>query len=221
MMKRTSWVLAVSCAALGARPSLVHAQATRSARPVEVYEASITDLQEAMASGRTTSVALVEAYLARIAAYDQRGLAGAGQPSNERPRVRGQAASHCRRGHSRQIEHARAGRGHYDHQLARRADAQSVRSAKVSWRVQRRDRGCDRGELCGGGLGLGHVWLDSNSVRVRQPRRPAANAGTREPQRRDAAVPHAERPGPTDGQLYLSLVTADQAPVQARVVIPR
>jgi len=71
-MKRTSWVLVVACAALGVPSSLVQAQATRSARPVEVYEASITDLQEAMASGRTTSAALVEAYLARIAAYDRR-----------------------------------------------------------------------------------------------------------------------------------------------------
>ena len=74
-MKRTSWVLVVSCATLGLRPSLVQAQSGRSARPVEVYEASITDLQDAMTAGRTTSVALVDAYLARIAAYDQRGPA--------------------------------------------------------------------------------------------------------------------------------------------------
>jgi Asp-tRNA(Asn)/Glu-tRNA(Gln) amidotransferase A subunit family amidase len=38
-----------------------------------VYEASIQDLQNAMAQGRTTSVALVNAYLARIAAYDHSG----------------------------------------------------------------------------------------------------------------------------------------------------
>ena len=38
-----------------------------------VYEASITDLQAAMTSGRLTSVQLVDAYLARIAAYDTRG----------------------------------------------------------------------------------------------------------------------------------------------------
>ncbi len=38
-----------------------------------VYEQSIDDLQSAMAAGRTTSVALVEAYLARIAAYDHAG----------------------------------------------------------------------------------------------------------------------------------------------------
>ena len=40
---------------------------------VEVYEATITDLQAAMTSGRTTSRDLVDAYLARIAAYDTRG----------------------------------------------------------------------------------------------------------------------------------------------------
>lgn len=40
-----------------------------------VYEASITELQTAMAQGRTTSVALVDAYLARISAYDHAGPA--------------------------------------------------------------------------------------------------------------------------------------------------
>ncbi|MES2176296.1 MAG: amidase family protein [Gemmatimonadota bacterium] len=38
-----------------------------------VYEASIPDLQAAMNAGRLTSLALVDAYLARIAAYDHRG----------------------------------------------------------------------------------------------------------------------------------------------------
>lgn len=42
-------------------------------RPFEVTEASITDLQAAMASGRTTSVAIVQKYLARIGAYDHAG----------------------------------------------------------------------------------------------------------------------------------------------------
>lgn len=42
---------------------------------VEVHEASITDLQSAMTTGRTSSRALVEAYLARIAVYDQHGPA--------------------------------------------------------------------------------------------------------------------------------------------------
>lgn len=40
-----------------------------------VYEASITELQDGMRSGRWTSVQLVDAYRARIAAYDQRGPA--------------------------------------------------------------------------------------------------------------------------------------------------
>jgi len=74
-MKRTSLVLVVLCAALGPRPSLAQARVTASARSFEVHEASITDLQDAMTAGRTTSVALVDAYLARIAAYDQRGPA--------------------------------------------------------------------------------------------------------------------------------------------------
>ena len=42
---------------------------------IEVFEASIPDLQEAMADGRVTAVQLVEAYLARISAYDQGGPA--------------------------------------------------------------------------------------------------------------------------------------------------
>jgi amidase len=40
-----------------------------------VYEATITDLQTAMAAGRVTSVGLVDAYVARINAYDHRGPA--------------------------------------------------------------------------------------------------------------------------------------------------
>ena len=38
-----------------------------------VYEATISDLQSAMAQGRVTSVELVDAYLARIDAYDHHG----------------------------------------------------------------------------------------------------------------------------------------------------
>ena len=40
-----------------------------------VYEASITDLQQAMSRGAVTSVGLVDAYLARIAAYNHSGPA--------------------------------------------------------------------------------------------------------------------------------------------------
>ena len=59
--------LLVLAATLGG--SSVAAQSTG----VEVHEATITDLQAAMTAGRTTSRALVDAYLARIAAYDARG----------------------------------------------------------------------------------------------------------------------------------------------------
>lgn len=45
------------------------------AQGVEVVEATIADLQNAMAAGRVTAVQLVDAYLARIAAYDQQGPA--------------------------------------------------------------------------------------------------------------------------------------------------
>ncbi|MET0239510.1 MAG: amidase family protein [Sphingobium sp.] len=45
------------------------------AQPVEVAEASITDLSAALSAGRVTSRELVTAYLARIAAYDQQGPA--------------------------------------------------------------------------------------------------------------------------------------------------
>jgi len=40
-----------------------------------VFEATITELQAALTSGRTTSASLVDAYLARIAAYDHEGPA--------------------------------------------------------------------------------------------------------------------------------------------------
>lgn len=43
--------------------------------PFEVAEASVTDLQRAMVGGRVTAAQLVDAYLARIAAYDHAGPA--------------------------------------------------------------------------------------------------------------------------------------------------
>ncbi|HEY7290643.1 MAG TPA: amidase family protein [Vicinamibacterales bacterium] len=46
-----------------------------AAPPLDVSEKSIRDLDQAMASGTATSRQLTEAYLARIAAYDQRGPA--------------------------------------------------------------------------------------------------------------------------------------------------
>lgn len=56
--------LCVSCA--------VRAQ-TSTLPQYEVYEATIQDLQAAMTSRRVTALQLVDAYLARIAAYDQSG----------------------------------------------------------------------------------------------------------------------------------------------------
>ena len=47
--------------------------ASRSTGGDIVYEATITDLQAAMTAGRVTSASLVDAYLARIVAYDHAG----------------------------------------------------------------------------------------------------------------------------------------------------
>jgi Asp-tRNA(Asn)/Glu-tRNA(Gln) amidotransferase A subunit family amidase len=49
------------------------ASETAGGAPFEVVEASIEQLQQAMSSGRVSAVQLVDAYLARIAAYDQQG----------------------------------------------------------------------------------------------------------------------------------------------------
>ena len=57
-----------------ARSNLPTPPATQD-QGVEVFEASIPDLQAAMAEGRVTSSQLVDAYLARIDAYDQGGPA--------------------------------------------------------------------------------------------------------------------------------------------------
>ena len=46
---------------------------SRGTATVDVHEASVATLQEALSAGRTTAVALVDSYLARIAAYDQAG----------------------------------------------------------------------------------------------------------------------------------------------------
>lgn len=56
-----------------AQPPAPSARRPAPAPVVEVHEATIAELQRAMAEGRTTSAALVDAYLARIAAYDRRG----------------------------------------------------------------------------------------------------------------------------------------------------
>lgn len=65
-----------SCAPLFlALPLAAPALAQDPPPPVEVYEATIPQLQAAMARGEVSSVQLVDAYLARIAAYDQQGPA--------------------------------------------------------------------------------------------------------------------------------------------------
>ena len=46
-----------------------------TATPFAVEEVSIASLHEAILSGRTTCTAIVDAYLARIAAYDKNGPA--------------------------------------------------------------------------------------------------------------------------------------------------
>ena len=73
MSLRLSLTLVSTLAAvlLGVAPAAAQSRVA----PDAVYEASITELQEAMREGRWTSVQLVDAYLARIAAYDQRGPA--------------------------------------------------------------------------------------------------------------------------------------------------
>lgn len=58
------------------RPSTSHAMSTATnTREFEVHEASLAGIADALAAGRTTSAALVDAYLARIAAYDHAGPA--------------------------------------------------------------------------------------------------------------------------------------------------
>lgn len=56
-----------------ASTSLAGPAAAQPAPQIEVTEASITQLQDAMTRGRATSVSLTRAYLARITAYDQAG----------------------------------------------------------------------------------------------------------------------------------------------------
>jgi Asp-tRNA(Asn)/Glu-tRNA(Gln) amidotransferase A subunit family amidase len=74
--------VAHTCAIVLVAPAVVAQTAARTSRgdpPAAgadiVYEATIQQLQAAMTAGRTTSVALVDAYLARIAAYDHDGPA--------------------------------------------------------------------------------------------------------------------------------------------------
>ncbi|MCG8469485.1 MAG: amidase [Gemmatimonadetes bacterium] len=66
-------VIAVGAGLATATASLDGQERPASAERFEVMEASIAELQEALETGRVTSVELVEAYLDRIAAYDQTG----------------------------------------------------------------------------------------------------------------------------------------------------
>ena len=53
--------------------STVGAQTQKANAPMEITEASVTDVQAALTAGRMSSVQLVKLYLARIAAYDHAG----------------------------------------------------------------------------------------------------------------------------------------------------
>jgi amidase len=70
MMKRSHGVALAMAAMTPAVPA-----AAQPSRSIEVTEASIPELQAALASGKVTSRQLVAAYLARIAAFDQTGPA--------------------------------------------------------------------------------------------------------------------------------------------------
>jgi len=72
-MHRFPRVVTLTLAASFVAFPIAVAQGPRTNATVEVHEATVTELQNAMASGRVTSAQLVDAYLARIAAYDQRG----------------------------------------------------------------------------------------------------------------------------------------------------
>ena len=83
----------LSCAMTATAFAVAPLAAQVTGRPsVEVHEATITELQSAMAGGRTSSVQLVDAYLARIAAYDRQGPA-----LNAMVRLNPNARAHARR----------------------------------------------------------------------------------------------------------------------------
>ncbi len=73
MILRAFAVLSLALAAAGAYPA--HAAPASPQGPVCVENATLTELRQALLSGRTTATALTQAYLARIAAYDRNGPA--------------------------------------------------------------------------------------------------------------------------------------------------
>ena len=73
-MTRMPWPYALAAGLLSTVVALaaVQAQKSKPAPPFSVVEATIPDLQKALASGRITSRQIVEQYLVRIATYDHR-----------------------------------------------------------------------------------------------------------------------------------------------------
>lgn len=65
-----------------AAPTSAQIERAGASAQVEVTGASITELQEAMTSGRATSAQITRAYLDRIAAYDRPGPSGRGPALN-------------------------------------------------------------------------------------------------------------------------------------------
>ena len=65
--------LAVVLAVLASAAPASAAECTRTLRGIDLQRATIPELQAAMASGRISSADLVDAYVARIAAYDRSG----------------------------------------------------------------------------------------------------------------------------------------------------
>lgn len=84
--------LALFCSFVALSSLPAQAPAGRARVPFEVTEASVTDLQRAMADGRATAVQVVDAYLARIAAYDHAGP-GINAMLRLNPRARAEAAA--------------------------------------------------------------------------------------------------------------------------------
>src|SRR5688572_24487413 len=72
---RVAAIVLIPCATYAQAAAPAEASASRVRNADIVFEATIPQLQAEMAAGRATSVGLVEAYLARIAAYDHNGPA--------------------------------------------------------------------------------------------------------------------------------------------------
>jgi amidase len=64
-------VLALACVAVSAAPAAGATDCVRTLRGIDLQTATIPELQQALAAKRITSVELVDAYLARMAAYPQ------------------------------------------------------------------------------------------------------------------------------------------------------